>query len=89
MTEFLRGAESMGFLVVALYFLRFWRRSHDVLFLLFAIGFVLEAGSHAALAINADPLESRPVFYLPRLAAYLVIIAGVVSKNVGPRKPRI
>ncbi|HZU84556.1 MAG TPA: DUF5985 family protein [Polyangiaceae bacterium] len=88
MNEFLRGAEAMGFLVVAMYFVRFWRSSRDVLFLLFAIAFLLEATSHAALAVNADPLERRPLFYLPRLAAYLLIIAGIVSKNVGPRPPR-
>lgn len=88
MNEFLRGAEAMGFVVVAMYFVRFWRSSRDVLFLLFAIAFLLEAVSHAALGINADPLERRPVFYLPRLIAYILIIAGVVSKNVGARPPR-
>jgi hypothetical protein len=83
MNEFLRGAEAMGFVVVALHFLRFWRASRgDVLFLLFAIAFLLEASSHAALAIHGDPLEQRPVFYLPRLAAYLLIIAAIVSKNL-------
>jgi hypothetical protein len=93
MNEFLRGAEAMGFIVVALYFLRFWRTSRDSLFLLFAIAFLLEVGSHAALAINANPLEDRPVFYLPRLAGYLLIIAGIVGKNVrvsggAPSRPR-
>lgn len=88
MNEFLRGAEAMGFVVVAMYFVRFWRSSRDVLFLLFAIAFLLEAASHVALGIEADPLERRPVFYLPRLAAYLLIIAGIVSKNVGSGPPR-
>lgn len=88
MNEFLRGAEAMGFVVVAMYFVRFWRSSRDVLFLLFAIAFLLEAASHVALAVNADPLERRPLFYLPRLGAYLLIIAGIVSKNVGARPPR-
>jgi len=27
------------------------------------------------------------VFHLPRLVAYLLIIAGVVSKNVKPKPP--
>lgn len=90
MNEFHRGAEAMGFVVVALYFFRFWRQSRgDVLFLLFAIAFVLEASSHTALAINGDPFERRAVFYLPRLAAYLLIIAGIVSKNLRRGPPKV
>lgn len=87
MNEFLRGAEAMGFVVLAIYFLRFWRGTRDVLFLLFAVAFLLEGGSHAALGLEANPLEGRPAFYLPRLIAYLLIIAGVVSKNVKPKPP--
>ena len=87
MNEFLGGAAAMGFVVAALYFLRFWRSTRDVLFLLFAVAFLLEGGSHAALALEANPLEARPVFYLPRLLAYLLIIAGIVSKNVKPKPP--
>lgn len=87
MNEFLRGAETMGFIVVALYFIRFWRSTRDVLFLLFAVAFLLEGASHAALGIEANPLEERPAFYLPRLIAYLLIIVAIAWKNLQPRRP--
>ena len=37
--DFLSGAISMGFLVAAVFFLRFWRDTRDELFLAFALSF--------------------------------------------------
>ena len=82
----LQGAVAMGFVVGGLFFLRFWARTRQALFLLFAIGFVLEAVGRIALAAESNPFEQRVIFYLPRLSAYLLIIAGIVSKNL-PSKP--
>ncbi len=81
-----QGALAMGFVVGALFFLRSWARTREALFLLFAIGFVLEAVGRVALAAESNPFEQRVIFYLPRLVGYLVIIAGIVSKNL-PSKP--
>ena len=39
--DFLSGAVALGFFVCALFFLRFWRRTRDALFLAFALAFVL------------------------------------------------
>ena len=86
MNPILRGALVMGFVVVALFFLQSWHRTRQRLFLLFAIGFLIEAAARTALALDDDPLERRLVFYLPRLVAYLLIIAGIVSQNL-PRRP--
>ena len=38
---YIAGAISLGFLAVSLFFLRFWRRTRDSLFLAFAAAFVL------------------------------------------------
>ena len=38
---FLSGAISMGFLVISLFFLRFWKRSGDRLFIFFSLAFLL------------------------------------------------
>jgi hypothetical protein len=71
---------------------RFWRSSADRLFLWFAIGFVLLGASWAAVA--AQPVwrqssaEAWWQVYLLRLAAYIVIIWGIVEKNRGTGKPR-
>jgi hypothetical protein len=87
MTQVLEGAVVMGFVVAALFLIHFWTRTRQALFLLFAIGFALEAIGRLALALEGDPLERRAIFYLPRLLGYLLIIAGIVSKNL-PSRPR-
>jgi hypothetical protein len=43
MVEFLSGAVTFAHVLAALYFLRFWRRTRDRLFLSFALAFVLFA----------------------------------------------
>ena len=87
MNPILRGALVMGFVVGALFFLRSWHRTRQRLFLFFAIAFLIEAVARTALALDDDPLERRLVFYLPRLVAYSLIIAGIVSQNL-PRRPK-
>jgi len=82
--EFLLGAVSMGFVVVAIFFARFWQRTRDALFLLFAVSFAVQGLGHMMFAVEADPAESRPLFYLPRLLAYCLLLAGIAFKNRGP-----
>ena len=88
LSTMLRGAESMGFVVGALFFVRFWVRTRQNLFLFFAVGFLLEAMGRVALAVDGNPFEQRVIFYLPRLLAYLLIIAGIASKNLPSRPAR-
>jgi hypothetical protein len=49
---FLHGATSMGSIVAALYFLRFWRDTRDRLFVLFSVAFAVLALNRAALALS-------------------------------------
>ncbi len=86
MHKFLMGAIAMGFAVAGLFFLRFWRQTRDTLFLLFAIAFWVEAANRTVYALLANPGEGRPMFFLARLLAYLLILAGIAVKNM-PRKP--
>ena len=48
--DFLAGAISMGFVIAALMFAKFWRRTRDGLFLAFAAAFLLLGANHALLA---------------------------------------
>lgn len=88
MRDVLLGATAMGCLCIALFFLRFWRKSGDILHLLFAASFLLQAVQRIALAAFEVPGETSPELYLPRLLAYLLIIAAIAGKNVGgPGRP--
>jgi hypothetical protein len=80
--EFITGAIAMGYLVIAGFFVSFWRRTGDGLFLAFAIAFgLLTIGSVARAAAGLEP-DSVAV-YLVRLVAFLLIIAAIVRKNIG------
>ena len=79
--DFLSGAITLGFLVTGLFFLRFWRRTQDGLFLAFAIAFVLLGAGQAVQALANIPEEERSYIYLIRLAAFTLILVAVVRKN--------
>lgn len=79
----LSGLIVMGHLVAALFFLRFWRQSGDTLFAIFAASFLLLAAGQALLALTNVPVEERSWIYLLRLAAFTLIIFGIVHKNRG------
>lgn len=87
MFEFTSGLIAMGFLISGLFFLRYWRQTNDGLFAAFAAAFALLALNQTLLAFSRVPLEERSPLYLLRLAAFTVIIAAVLMKNVsGPRR---
>jgi uncharacterized protein DUF5985 len=75
------GAIAMASLIAALFFLRFWRETHDRFFLLFAMAFFIEALSRAALGLTTASQEYEPFFYTMRLLAFGLIIVAIVHKN--------
>ncbi|WP_097092260.1 DUF5985 family protein [Novosphingobium sp. Chol11] len=78
---FLSGAVSFGFLLISLFFLRFWRETRDPLFVTFAVSFLLLGAGQIFLALGGIPDEQRSFVYLVRFAAFLLIIRAVVAKN--------
>ncbi len=83
---FISGAIVMGFIVAGLFFLRFWKRTGDRLFIAFALAFWLLGSVQAILALSDIPVEERSPVYLLRLAAFAVIIVSITIKN--RRAPR-
>jgi hypothetical protein len=81
--EFFSGLITAGFLVAALFFLRFWSRAKDGLFLGFALCFGLLAISQALSTLLGLPQEERSWIYLIRLLAFLVLIVAILRKNMG------
>jgi hypothetical protein len=78
---FLSGAVAMGYAIASLFFLRFWRRTHDRLFLAFATAFLLLMLNSALATLGDVPLENRAYLYLLRLAAFGIIIGAVIQKT--------
>ena len=79
--DFLSGAITMGFIVAGLFFLRFWRRTRDSLFVAFALAFWLLGLGQALLSFTDIPVEERSWLYLLRLAAFLLILVSIWRKN--------
>lgn len=81
MVQLISGALVAGYLVAALFFLRFHRETGDRLFLAFAVAFTILAGQRVALALI--PIEDRSdvIIYGLRLLAFVLILAAVLDKN--------
>jgi hypothetical protein len=79
--EFLSGAVAAGFLLASLFFLRFWKKTSDGLFLAFACAFFLLGLGQALLALANVPEEERSALYLVRLAAFALILVAIIRKN--------
>jgi hypothetical protein len=77
----LGGAIGMASLVIALFFLRFWRSAGDRLFLFFALSFLLQSVSRLLLEPLSLQTEDKPLHYLLRLVAYGLILIAVIDKN--------
>jgi uncharacterized membrane protein HdeD (DUF308 family) len=83
--DFLSGAVTMGFALAALFFLRFWRDTRESLFVGFAVAFLLLGAAQAILTLADIPLEERSWVFLIRLAAFVLILAAVIRKNLRAR----
>ena len=79
--DFLSGAVALGFFVCGLFFLRFWRRTRDQLFLAFALAFALLGTGQSILALANIPTEERGSIYLIRLTAFALILFAILRKN--------
>ena len=84
----LGGMLCTGYLVAALFFLRFWRDSRDRLFASFAAAFVLLALQRLLLALELSLMEDAVWSYVIRLLAFLLILFAIVDKNRGSARPR-
>lgn len=79
--QFIGGATMLGDVVIAIFFLRFWRQTGDRLFAIFSLAFVVFAFNRILLTFLEEENEARTFVYGLRLAAFLLIIAGIIDKN--------
>lgn len=75
------GAIIMGYAVASLFFLKFWRRTGDSLFLAFAAAFLLLAATPLLTLALAIPREEQSPFYLIRATAFMILIVAIILKS--------
>lgn len=81
----LTGAVAMASLVIAMFFVRYWKTTGDRFFLYFALAFLIEGVNRLLLGLVNYGGESQPEFYLLRLVAYGLILYAIYDKNRRPR----
>jgi hypothetical protein len=86
MAQFLSGMATAGFLVAALFFLRFWRRTQDLLFAAFAVAFLLFGASQASSLMFAGPEDDRTWTFVLRLAGFVLLLLAIAGKNFSRKK---
>jgi Family of unknown function (DUF5985) len=82
---FLLGVVCTSSLVAAPFFLRFWRHTHDSLFLAFVVFFVIEGANEAYVATLPHPNIGNSAVTLIRLPAVLGILSAIVFENLAER----
>ena len=84
---FIAGAMTVGYAVAGLFFFRFWLRTRDRLFAAFSAAFWLMGLNQAVVGFSQQTQGENSTAYLLRLAAFLLIIVAVLSKNRKPTEP--
>lgn len=80
--DFMRGATMMAELGVALFFFKYWKETSDKLFLFFSCAFVILAASQKVVLLLGDEGEYAPFAYYMRVAAFILILLGILGKNM-------
>jgi len=83
-SEFVSGSTAVAALVIALFFIRYWKQTGDPLFFMFAGGFLTLAGSRVILAFLDEDDEGRVFVYGLRLIAFVLILIAIINKNRTP-----
>jgi uncharacterized membrane protein len=80
------GILVMGYAIGALFFFRFWKESRDRLFLMFGIAFAVLALQQLLYGLTNEATESPALLYLIRLIAFVIILVGILDKNLKARR---
>jgi hypothetical protein len=88
MVEFLSGAVTLAYVVAATYFMHFWQRTSDRLFLAFAIAFALLALNQLTVFVLGVEDERYNYAYILRVLGFVLILFAIVDKNILSRRRR-
>jgi hypothetical protein len=81
LTQFISGGIALGYWAIGVFFLRFWRKTRDPLFRVFAVAFWILCFERILLLIVRPEDEMRPYVYIVRFAAFMLLAAGIIYKN--------
>jgi uncharacterized membrane protein YidH (DUF202 family) len=86
MIEFLSGAVTFAYVVAAMYFMQFWQRTSDRLFLAFAIAFALLALNQLTVFVLGVDDERYNYAYILRVLGFVLILLAILDKNFVSRR---
>jgi len=81
LAHFLYGAFAMGCSVSGLFFIKFWQKTRDRFFGLFASAFFLLAVERLFFLFIQAENEVHTFVFVFRLLAFALIMAAVIDKN--------
>ena len=84
--DYLAGAITLGYLVSSGFFLRFWRKTHERLFLAFGVAFLFLALNQMASTYFEAGDERTLYGYALRVLGFVLILAAIIDKNVASRR---
>lgn len=88
MKEFLWGMLTLASATASLLFLRYARVTRDRLFLFFSAAFLGMTFNWLGLAIMEPNTEHRHLAYFLRLISFVLILIGIIDKNVRAARSR-
>lgn len=80
-TQFMYGGFMMGASAIGIFFWKFWKKTGDRFFALFAIAFLLLAVERVIFLFIQAENEVHTWVFVIRLLAFAIISAAVVDKN--------
>jgi hypothetical protein len=84
--DVISGALVMGYLIAAIFFLKFYKTTKDRLFALFAAAFAILSCQRVALALTTKTVEDTVLIYIIRLIAFLIILFAIIDKNIQSKR---
>lgn len=81
MYSILSGALMMACLVAGLFFYKFWKKTQDRLFIMFAFSFWILSLERLVLGYLGNTQEISGMIYLLRFIAFGLILIAIVNKN--------
>ena len=81
LVTFLQGATVMACAALSVFFLRFWRRSHDRLFAMFSLAFLIFAVNRVVLVTLGEHAEAELLIYGGRALVFGLILLAILDKN--------